>query len=131
MQLTAQGAVAPTAGARPAVLSRPAAVPPRAAFATQKQSLAGSAAIARAFGAARPAAGRQQRRAAAGGVVARAGGDVLVVGSSGQTAARVVINLLKGGFKVTAGAWVKGRQGGRRGSASSGRCHATMHGCKD
>ena len=117
----AQAAVAPAAGARPAVAARPAAR--AAAFATQKHSVAGPAAIARAFGAARPAAARQQRRAAAGGVVARAGGDVLVVGSSGQTAARVVVNLLKAGFKVTAGAWPPGRRrAGRAGRARpSGR----------
>ncbi|PSC72129.1 TIC chloroplastic [Micractinium conductrix] len=36
-------------------------------------------------------------------VAAKAGGEVLVVGSSGQTAARVVVNLLRAGFKVTAG----------------------------
>jgi hypothetical protein len=54
---------------------------------------------------------RAARRQAAGSVVAKAGGEVLVVGSSGQTAARVVINLLRAGFKVTAGE--RGRAAGR------------------
>ncbi|EFN55007.1 hypothetical protein CHLNCDRAFT_134826 [Chlorella variabilis] len=35
--------------------------------------------------------------------VAAASGEALVVGSSGQTAARVVVSLLRAGFKVTAG----------------------------
>ena len=57
----------------------------------------------------------QPRRALAVGVVASAakggGGEVLVVGSSGQTAARVVVELCKSGYKVTAGA-LRGISGG-------------------
>ena len=82
-----------------------AASQPRVA--TQKQAVSGGQGIAQ----------RRARAAAAGrrlaaATVAKAGGDVLVVGSSGQTAARVVINLLRTGFKVTAGAERRSRRRG-------------------
>lgn len=67
-------------------------------IASQKQALSGANVIVQRPARAAAAAGR---RAAA--TVAKAGGDVLVVGSSGQTAARVVVSLLRTGFKVTAG----------------------------
>lgn len=80
--------------------------PAGARLATQKQALAPSGnVIAQRRGL--RAAGRVA--VAAGSVVARAGGDVLVVGSSGQTAARVVVSLLRTGFKVTAGGWLVAR----------------------
>lgn len=96
----AQAGLAPSRIARP---RQQAAAAGAARVATQKQSVArNAAAIARRPGAARAAAASRQR-VAVGGVFAKAGGDVLVVGSSGQTAARVVVNLLRSGFKVTAG----------------------------
>ncbi|PRW57034.1 TIC chloroplastic [Chlorella sorokiniana] len=76
-----------------------AAAASQARVATQKQAVSGGQGIAQR----RARAAAAGRRLAAATVAAKAGGDVLVVGSSGQTAARVVVSLLRTGFKVTAG----------------------------
>ncbi len=82
-----------------------AATTSQSRVATQKQALSGRNGISQRR--ARAAAARRLTAA----TVAKAGGDVLVVGSSGQTAARVVVSLLRTGFKVTAGAGEQGAQG--------------------
>lgn len=94
-QAASRALTAPRLASAPQRQQAGAAPQPRVV--TQKQALSGRTGIAQRR--ARAAAGRRQAA-----VVARAGGDVLVVGSSGQTAARVVVSLLRSGFKVTAGA---------------------------
>lgn len=97
-----------------------AAAASQARVATQKQALSGRNGISQRR--ARAAAARRLTAA----TVAKAGGDVLVVGSSGQTAARVVVSLLRTGFKVTAGA---GRGGGAGGPLQHSRtlCIPQIH----
>ena len=71
------------------------------------------------------------RRQAAGSVVAKAGGEALVVGSSGQTAARVVVNLLRAGFKVTAGEQWRAAGGEAAGWGWQGALPAQLlHSCR-
>ena len=102
-------------GTAPSGTVRQAALAPAQVQARARQQPCAAATLARSPAIRRQQAGRTvmvQRRLSARAakrqgavsVVAKAGGEVLVVGSSGQTAARVVVNLLKAGFKVTAGA---------------------------
>lgn len=62
-------------------------------------------------------------RSAAARVVAHGGGEALVIGSSGQTAARVIVQLLRAGFKVTAGAQGWAREGFRTAVLIRGAAH--------
>lgn len=82
------------AGPVAASLARPAA---------HKQGSRNALAQRRGIAARSGVSGGARSRSAQLRVVAKAGGEVLVVGSSGQTAARIVVNLLRAGFKVTAG----------------------------
>lgn len=107
-------AVQAVAAPRAAAKAQPAAAARLGGPISQKQWLRNALAQRRGIAQRRGAASRSSSAR----VVARGGGEALVIGSSGQTAARVIVQLLRAGFKVTAGA---------RGCARDGRCSGSSH----
>lgn len=99
-----QAVAAPRASAK----AQPAAPAQLGGQTAQKQWVRNALAQRRGIAQRRTGAARS---ASAARVVARAGGEALVIGSSGQTAARVIVQLLRAGFKVTAGAQGLGQAG--------------------
>ncbi|KAL4441245.1 hypothetical protein ABPG77_011482 [Micractinium sp. CCAP 211/92] len=92
-------AVQAVAAPRAAAKAQPAAAARLGGPISQKQWLRNALAQRRGIAQRRGAASRLSSAR----VVARGGGEALVIGSSGQTAARVIVQLLRAGFKVTAG----------------------------
>ncbi|KAI3438124.1 hypothetical protein D9Q98_000565 [Chlorella vulgaris] len=98
-----QATISPTTASKPCVLAAARSLRPKQQCATASLSrpAISSRGVARSTIPQRKAASRPAGRRQA--MVLAAGGDALVVGSSGQTAARIVVSLLRAGVKVTAG----------------------------
>jgi hypothetical protein len=98
-----QATISPTTASKPCVLAAARSLRPKQQCATASLSrpTISSRGVARSTIPQRKAASRPAGRRQA--MVLAAGGDALVVGSSGQTAARIVVSLLRAGVKVTAG----------------------------